>query len=309
MKKIFLTVVMVLLFNPVVYAEDSTDTITFLTQKGFFDSKPKASSLNPRIEIKKALCSHLRYANSYKLEELKSLYDEDYKNADGLNKDIYFELIKKTWDAYPDIKYKMDVRNIEINEDRAVVQVRETAVATTSAESGIVKQKGLLESISDSVYYFEKIHNEWLITSDYILFEKTFLRYGSAKDVEVSLSSPALIEANTQYTATLNLKPQKDTFVIASIGRENITYPQKPAKEVFRKLPEDGILERVLKSNDKNINEYAVASYGITQAEFSEKEQIKIRVTGLGFVMVRVNVFPKNKFVKAGKDENNEQVE
>ena len=231
------------------------------------------------------------------------MWTENYVNTDGLNKELYFDLIQKTWASYPDIKYKIEIKNIEINGNIAIAQVSESATATTNSKSGVVNEKGLLESISNCVYYLEKINNEWLLTSDHIIFEKTFLRYGSARNIQIYLNAPCQIKANTQYTASLNIEQPKDSIVIASIGRENITFPQTVAEETFRKLPEDGLLERVFTSNDKNINEYAVASFGITKAEISNGTEIKIYVTGLGFVMSRVNVIPKNEFIKVAKDE------
>ncbi len=305
MKKFLLILTALLIICPKSHAAEE-DNMALLTKKGFFKCCHRYSFLKPCEKIKKTLYLHLKYANSYNLEGLKSLYSEKYTNADGLNKELYFDLIKKTWDSYPDIKYKIDIKNIEINDNIAVVQVNEKATATTISKSGIVDEKGTLESISDSVYYFEKFNNEWLLTSDYILFEKTFLRYGCAKDLGVNLTAPCQIPANTEYTSSLKIDAPKDTIVIASIGRENITYPQSIADEVFRKLPESGTLERIFKSNNKNINEYAVASFGITKAEIKDSKEIKIYVTGLGFIMLRVNVIPKNDFIKVAKNEEDE---
>ncbi len=36
------------------------------------------------------------------------------------------------------------------------------------------------------------------------------------------------------------------------------------------------------------------ASFGITRAEINKGTEIKIYVTGLGYVMSRINVIPKN---------------
>jgi len=301
MKKILLILTVVLIFCPQSYAEE-INNIALLTQKGFFE-KPQISSVNSCEEVKRTLYSHQKYANGYNFEKLKSLYSEKFINADGLNKDLYLDLIKKTWASYPDIEYKMGIKNIEINGNMAVAQVSESAEATTNSKSGVVNEKGLLESISNGVYYLEKINNEWLITSDHIIFEKTFLRYGVAKSIQIDLTAPCQIPANTQYTSSLNIEVPKDSIVIASIGRENITFPQTVAEEIFRKLPEGGLLERVFVSNDKNINEYTVASFGITKAEINNGMEIKIYVTGLGFVMSRVNVIPKNDFIKVAKNE------
>jgi hypothetical protein len=305
MKNIFLILTAILLLCPKSYAE--TENMALLAQKGFFD-RPQAGFINisPCEEVKRALFAHVKYANAYNFDGLKSLYADSYVNSDGLNKDIYFNLIKKTWESYPDIKYKADIKNIEINQNLAVVEVIEDAIATTDSKSGIVNEKGLLESTSNSVYYLERINNEWQITSDHIISEKTFLRYGSAKEIQVDLTAPQQIFANTNYTSSLKIEPPKESLIIASIGQEKITYPQITAEEVFRRLPDDGILERVFKSNDKNINEYAVASFGVTKAEVSRGTEIKIYVTGLGFVMSRVNVIPKNEFIKVAKNEKPE---
>lgn len=300
MRKLILILTAVLIICPKVFA---TDNIALLTQKGFFDTAPKASFLSPTEEVRKTLYQHLKYANSYNLKGLSSLYADKYTNTDGLTKNIYFDLIKKTWDSYSDIKYKIDIKNIEVNNNLAIAQVNESALATTNSKSGVVGQKGLLESASNSVYFLEKINNEWLITSDHILAEKTFLRYGTAKTTDVDLIAPYQLPSNTPYTTSLKIEAPKDSFVIASLGQENITYPQKVADEIFRKLPEGGILERVFRSNDKNINEYAVASFGITRAEINKGAEIKIYVTGLGYIMSRVNVIPKNDFIKVADNE------
>ena len=98
-------------------------------------------------------------------------------------------------------------------------------------------------------------------------------------------------------------------FVIASIGQEKITYPQVNSEEVFRKLPESGILERVFKSNKDNFNEYTVASLGITRAKVVEKnskKEIKLVITGLGYIITRTNVIPQKDFSKVKTNEQKE---
>jgi len=310
MKKLLLILTVLLIICPKGYCEQAgDDTIALLTKKGFFDTTVQTTSANPYIEVRKALCNHLRYANSYNLDGLKTLYADNYINADGLSKDVYFDLIKKTWESYPDIKYTIEIKNLEINANNAVAQVVENAIASTNSKSGIIHERGILQSTSSSVYYFEKINNKWIITSDHIISEQTYLKYGVANDLKIDLIAPSQIPANTNYTASLDIEVPKDSLVIASIGKENITYPQVLAEEVFRKLPDDGALERVFKSNDKNINEYAVASFGITKAKIINQSELKIFVTGLGFAMSRVNVIPKNEFIKVAENEKPEKLE
>lgn len=305
MKKIVLILTLFLLLNQATFAQSSTqsENIALLTKQGFFDKAQQNNFLSPYEEVRKVIYQHLKYANSYNLDGLMSLYAPNYINSDGIKKDIYFDLIKKTWETYPNIKYKAEIKNIEINGNSAVVQVCENAIATTGTKSKIVNELGLLESSSNSVYYMQNMNNKWFITSDHILAEKTSLRYGSAKLIDIQLDAPSQIAADTPYTSTLKMDVPKDSMIIASIGKEDITYPQTISEEVFRKLPTGGVLERVLKSNNKNINEYSVASFGITKAKIANQTEIKIYITGLGFVMSRVNVIPKNDYVKVANNE------
>lgn len=303
MKKIFLILIALLVVSPQAFAE--TDNIALLTKKGFFE-KPQPSFANPYDEVKRTLCNHLKATNTYDLKKLSALYADSYVNADGFNKEIYFDLVKKTWDSYKDIQYRMDVKNIQINGDSAIAEINEYAFATTDSKPGVVDGKGLLKSDASCVYYLEKINNEWKIVSDHTLYEKIYLTYGAAQNCDIKLVAPAQIAANTPYTASLEIEPQRDTLIIASIGREIITYPQTVAEEVFRKFPDNNCLERMFTSNDKNINEYTVASFGMTKAEIDKGVQIKIYITGLGFVMSRVNVIPANKFVKVEENAKKE---
>lgn len=303
MKKILLIVLAILIFTPKCYAE--SETIAILTKKGFFDKTP-VSTTRPYDEVKKLLSDHLKYSNAYDFDKLKSLYADNYVSADGFSKDIYFDLIKKTWAGYPDIKYKAEVTDIELFDNAAIAEIYEEALATTGAKSDIVTKKGLLKSTSGSIYYLENIGGKWQIVSDHITFEKTSLSYGDARLLNVDLVSPNQIAANTGYTASLNIcNIPKDTLIIASVGKENTTYPQKEAEEVFRKFPDSGVLERVFTSNGENVNEYTVASYGLTKAQIEKGSEIKIYITGLGFAMSRVNVIPKNNFIKVENDEKN----
>ena len=212
---------------------------------------------------------------------------------------MYFDLINKTWKLYPDIKYSMNIENISIIGNTAIATVSEYAIATTKEKVDETEITGYLKSNSDCLYYLEKVGDKWLITSDGIISEKTTLTYGEAGEVKFELIVPQLVPADNEYTASLNVSvPDKKMLVIASIGQEKITYPHVNAAEVYRKLPESGILERVFRANKANLNEYTVASIGITRARVTKDKQIKIVVTGLGYVITRTNVIPARDFSK-----------
>ena len=52
------------------------------------------------------------------------------------------------------------------------------------------------------------------------------------------------------------------------------------------------------------MNEYAVASVGITRAENYSPDKVRVYMGGLAFIMTRVNVIPENKYLKFDADQN-----
>lgn len=249
-------------------------------------------------DIKNVIETQTAYANKYDLDGLSSLYAKNFVNSDGFNKDIYFKLIKETWETYPDIIYKTHINSIEFSENYATVNVNEIAVATSKETVGELSVIGELYSSSNCIYYLEKQGSKWLINSEKILDETSTLKYGDARYTNIEFTAPKQIGANQDYTATLKIDAAKNCVVIASINKENIVYPQTKAEDAFRKLSTDNILERVFHSNKDNVNEYAVASIGITRAENSTNNQVRVYMGGLAFIMTRINVTPENKFVK-----------
>lgn len=249
-------------------------------------------------DIKKVIDQQSVYTNKYDLKGLSSLYANDFVNSDGFNKDVYFKLIEETWKTYPDISYKTEIKNIEFSDNYATVFTNEIAVATSKENVGDLTAIGELYSTSQCVYYLEKQGAKWLINSEKIIEETSTLKYGDARYINIELNAPKQIGANKDYTTTLKVDAPKDSVVIASINKENIVYPQTKSDDAFRKMPDDNILERVFLSNKDNVNEYAVASIGITRAENYTDNQIRIYMGGLAFIMTRINVIPENKFIK-----------
>ena len=70
-------------------------------------------------------------------------------------------------------------------------------------------------------------------------------------------------------------------------------------------MPDDNILERVFLSNKNNVNEYTVASVGITKAEPYTNDKIRVYMGGLAFIMTRINVVPENKYIKLENNTGN----
>lgn len=258
---------------------------------------------NTLKDIRAVITQQEKYSNNYNVEELSSLYTPDFTNSDGFNKEVYFKLIKDTWSTYPNISYSTRIKNIDYSGNYATVEVNENAVATAQEALGEDIIVGELYSTADSIYYLEKVGTKWLISSEKILKEQSSLKYGDARYTNIQLSSPVQINAGEHYTVGLKVDAPEDAVVIGSINKENITYPQKKADEVFRKLPDDNILERIFLSNKSNVNEYVVASVGITKSEIYDKTKVRVYMGGLAFIMTRVNVIPANKFINLEEED------
>lgn len=297
MKKLSVLLITALLFS-ISTSSPSQAGIFSSIQKAhivFNQNKENKATYN---DIKKVIEQQSVYTNKYDLKGLSSLYTQDFVNSDGFNKDVYFKLIEETWETYPDIVYKTDIKNIEYSDNYATVFVNETAIATTKEDLGDFTAIGELYSTSQCVYHLEKQGTKWLINSEKIIEETSTLKYGDARYTDIELNVPKQIGANKSYTATLKVNSPKNSVVIASINKENIVYPQTKSDDAFRKMPDNNILERVFTSNKNNVNEYAVASIGITQAENYTDNQIRVYMGGLAFIMTRINVIPENKYIK-----------
>ena len=276
--------------------------LLFLTPSGFAEENAPLFNLSifkdDTREIKSLLNSQVRYANRTNFDKFIATYDKNYKNADGFDLETYATLVKDIWKTYDKIKYDIKIKDIAVKDDCATVKVEEYSYADIPVSE---KMDGVLKSEADSIYYLKKINGKWKVSSDSVITENTSMLYGDAIDLDIKLTAPKEIPANTEYTASLEFTPPEDTIAIASIASDKVEYPQKQAKEVFRKLPDDNILERLFISNSDNVNEYIVASIGLTKADITDLS-IKLSLTGFGYQITRVNVVPAQKEEKDVKD-------
>ena len=287
MKKLILITILAIFLNPICNAEEKAPCFKL----GIFSNDTK--------QIKSLLKKQVRYANRNNFKKFISTYDESYLNADGFNYETYSALVKDIWNTYGDIKYGIEIKDILINENSAEVKLVETSYGEIPVSK---EMDGELNSIANSVYYLKKVDGKWKVVSDEVLNEKTSMLYGSAKGLDIKLTAPESVKPNTEYSAILEFTPPEETMAIASIAMDKVTYPQQQAKEVFRKLPEDNILERLFVSNKENLNEYIMASIGLTKADIKDLS-IKLSLTGFGYQIVRVNVIPeKNEAINVEKE-------
>lgn len=263
------------------------------------NSSEAFSFIKPERAVKNVIVSQFKYANKCDFDKFISTFDKSYVNSDGFDLEIYSKLVKDIWSSYDNIKYNVKFKDIKINNDgSAIVNVTEY----TSADLAFSKNcTGELDSVSESTYYLKKFDGKWKVISDSVEDETTKMLYGEAKNLDIKLSVPLQVEADEEYTASLEFVHPKNMIAIASIAADKVEYPQPKTQEVFRPMPEDHILERLFTANKDNVNEYIVASIGLTQTDISDLS-IKMSLTGFGYVIRRVNVIPQKS-----KENLNEQ--
>ncbi len=254
--------------------------------------------------IQTLLENQIKFSNKYDFENISKLYASEFINADGFDRNVYFKLIKETWKSYPQITYGAQIKDITANERYAQAQVCETASAVILDPGGLGTAE--LFSQANTIYHFEKTGDNWLITAEQLVDEKSFLRYGEARFIKMDLNAPALMEAGKPYTATLFIDAPQNSVVIASISRAAITYPQNKPEDVFRRMNEDNVLERMFTTNKDNLNEYAVASIGIAMPPAPQQKNKRSAKAnkgsgGMAVIMTRVNVVPANKSAVNGE--------
>lgn len=249
---------------------------------------------SPKYEVKITLKNLDKAFYKQDIEKIKTFYDSNYKSADGFDLDKTIQMLKKTYETYENISHNSKIISISADDEWALVQIKDRTKANIyPIEDKKLKEekKGTLKSVSIYNVYLKKECDSWKIISDEILSEEASLKYGIANKLDMSLVSPLKIQNGQEYDVALKIEKPKDIVALASISSEEIVYPTYDYQEKFRKIPEMGELERVVKANDKNLNEYAVASIGLTKVSLNEEQtKAKIEVLGMAYLMKRVDM-------------------
>ena len=247
-----------------------------------------------KIEIRSMLKQYNKALDSHDIEKVKTYFDEEYKSSDGFGLDEMVSMLQKTYDAYENIKYSSKITSINAYDNWALVQISDkTNAKLYPTQNKKIKNKkmGELEGTSVSNIYLKKVNNDWKIVYDEILMEETSLKYGIARKININLITPMNLKNGQEYDLSLQIDKPKNVFALASISREEISYPPSDCSEKYRALPQGGELQRVVKANNKNLDEYAIASVGFTKVLTNkEKTNIQIKVLGIAYVMKRINM-------------------
>lgn len=274
-------------------SEDEADVI----KKFSFRDKLQRS---PQAQIKSFYKDFNKYSEKSDIEKLKNLYADSYMNNDGFDKKTIFIMMDKAKDAYKDVQYTTTLDKIVVNGNYATVDIHEIAIGTTTKKQEEINDYGLVSSDIYSTDYLKKEGNKWKIVSSEIKSEKVSLKYGETKNMPIELIAPEAVGAGSEYDVKVITKSPDGVLVIGSIVNEPVTYPQAQKKDVFKSVKKE-VIERVLTANKDNKNEYAAVTIGVTRASI-EPPRVVFDMTGMAFVMSRVNVYHKNECLNKDKE-------
>lgn len=236
-------------------------------------------------------------SNSHDIEAVANFYGNNYVSGDNLNKKQVIDMIKDTWDAYPDIRYSSDIKSVRYSDNWGAVETYDSSQATTAKPSEITEDKGALSSESHSVIYLRRVGKDWKIVSDCTYYEKAVVKYGSAKSLEIDLSAPEQVAAGETFSVKVVTEVPVGSFAVGSITQEPIIYPIIKSLEKFRTIDQNiGSIERVFQANETNNNELVTATIGVTELTEDNQARPTVKLKGIYVIGNRINVVPASTF-------------
>lgn len=249
-----------------------------------------------------------KYANEHDLSAVGTLYADNYINNDGFNKEAYLKSAKETWDECKDITYEISILSVDVDGDYATVNVEETATGTINEKNDTMNVSGEIHAKSKGLYNLVRMNGKWLIAGETIISDESSLLYGDARFMNIELSAPSQVASGASYTTTVKVDADENTVIVGSIEHDPIIYPSETPVGPLRTLPKTQILERIIKANTDNINEYTVASLAISKTKASDYGALKVYLAGLACIMKRVNVVPTNNFINLKEEKVKEKI-
>ncbi len=258
-------------------------------------------------EIKNTFALQTLYSNNKDYKKLKEFYAESYRNSDAFDRNTTFKIIKENYELYPDLKMTTKINMININGDFATVDVFEYAEAKDIKREDI-DLKGELSAFAHTIYYLQKIRGKWLITAEHAIEENNSVVFGEAKYLDLKFIAPQIVPAGEEYSSLLEVStlPRKG-ILMGYITQAPAIFPLKEEDDIDAlRFFEDTVLERIFTANEDNINEYNIASIGLTRGQPIPSGGIKFYLSGLAFLMTRVNVIPENTLYEKAQDSKEE---
>lgn len=298
MKKIlyFLILALSLNFNTVLIANSS------LVSSGSYRHEQSKIYKKEIKQIKDLFDIHTKFANAHDLQSLKPLYADNYINNDGFTKEVYFKSVQDTWKECNNLTYKTKILSVDIVGENAYARVEENALGTVFDKLDDISVAGEIHAKSTSIYHLKKLNGKWLIAGETMLTDESSLLYGDARFMDIELIVPMQVGAGESYTTTVKISKEEESVIVGSIEHDPVVYPSTIPQGPLRTVPNTNVLERIMKANTDNLNEYAVTSLAISKSKTDKYNNTKIYMAGLACLMKRINVVPKNNFINEKED-------
>ncbi len=294
-----------LLMSLLFAAPTNAESVDYIKSIGFH----RRTELAPEIQIKNIFFEYQKASNSHDIEKFLSLHDDSYSSSDGYDKESLKGIAEESWKEYPEVRYSLKVLSVKVDLDNATVMTQERLSGNSNASVEYLKGTGYIDSEATAIYYLKRFSNDWKIISDFVINEKTSMRYGLAKYIPMQLDAPSIAAPGTDYTAILKVNMPQSYAALISINNEPITIPATKSKEVFRTLRPDGIQERILTTNNTDNNENAIASIAIASQQIVNDEP-SVKILGIAFLSSRVNVIKhRTSSITSEKSDKNDEIE
>lgn len=310
MRKIFYFILSVLIISALTLPEAQAGKNSTESYKQY---KARAEK-----DIRNILIKQVELSDKKDFEKLQTFYSEDYRNSDAFDKNTTFALVRDNFEIYPDLKISVKINNVDINGKYAVADVLEYA-QKNGLERDDIESKGKLRAEARTLYYLENINGKWLITAEQSIYENNIVTFGEAEHADLKLIAPMIVPAGSQYNAEMKINNlPKSALVMGSISKSEAVYPvpQEEDNPDDYRVFEETSLERIFTANKDNIDEYISGTLGITRSKPLPNGDFKLYISGVAFIMTKVNVIPENtKYIpeknivtvvnkQIGKDEN-----
>ena len=231
------------------------------------------------------------------IEGISKYYSDNYKSADGYNKDQILEIFETARKLYPSSKTKETIKKVDVEGDLIKIYIDEisTTKFTVKGEDASYTEKGKIKgkmvSVADYSMTYKKENDSLLVVADEIFSEVTDIRYGEAMEADFKMDAPKTLKPKEEFTVKITLVVPEDRVAVGSIGHDKIVYPVEKYWDPYRAIDSTGILERVMIANGDNTNEYANATYAfIKSAGPKSKSKYKAVISGMGFYVQRMNM-------------------
>lgn len=236
----------------------------------------------------------MKASNQHNIDNIIKHYNSHFMSGDNLSISELKGLVQDTWQTYPDIVYTSTITNIRVSGDYASIETIDTSSANTSGKESQINLPGKLSGESHNTVYYKRSGGDWEIVGDNTSWEQATVRYGAAKDINMTLAAPEQVKSGELYSVTFDVDARRGDFAVAAINNQELVYPNPTTDDKFRPVNSSNkTIQRVIRANSNNHNEIVSATIGIaTINDNGNNDRPKLGLDGIATIVKRVNIIP-----------------